>query len=64
METLTQKRLELKNVNKQINTICKKPLYQWNYVNDETRAFYLGRLKTLEFKKIDLLDEIIKMQNN
>lgn len=64
METLTQKRLELKNVNKQINTICKKPLYQWNYANDETRAFYLGRLKTLEFKKIDLLDEIIKMQNN
>jgi hypothetical protein len=63
METLTQKRLELKSVNKQINTICKKPIYQWSYENDETRAFYLGRLKTLEFQKIDLLDEIIKMQN-
>jgi len=63
METLTQKRLELKSVNDQINRICKRPLYQWNYATEEIRAFYLAKLKSLEFQKIDLLDEIIKMQN-
>ena len=64
METLTQKRIELKSVQKQINTICKQPLYKWKSANDATRAFYLAKLKTLEFQKIDLLDQIIKMQNN
>ena len=59
--TATQFRIELKNVQKQINTICKKPLYKWNYANEETRAFYLAKLKNLEFQKIDLLDKIIKL---
>ncbi len=59
--TATELRIELKNVQKQINTICKKPLYKWKYENEETRAFYLAKLKNLEFKKIELLDQIIKL---
>jgi hypothetical protein len=59
--TATELRIELKNVQKQINTICKKPLYKWKYENEETRAFYLAKLKNLEFQKIDLLDKIIKL---
>jgi len=59
--TATELRIELKKVQKQINAICKKPLYQWKKENDETRAFYLAKLKNLEFQKIDLLDKIVKL---
>lgn len=61
MNAITEKRNELKQVQKQINLICKKPLYKWNYCNDETRNFYLAKLKSLEFQKIELLDQIIKL---
>jgi hypothetical protein len=60
--TATQLRIELKNVQNQINLICKKPLYKWKLEKEETRAFYLAKLKNLEFQKIDLLDQIIKLQ--
>lgn len=59
--TATELRIELKKVQKQINLICKKPLYKWNYETEETRAFYLAKLKNLEFQKIDLLDKIVKL---
>jgi hypothetical protein len=63
MKTISELRSELKSVQKQINIICKKPLYKWKLVNDETRAFYLEKLKTLEFEKIDLLDQIVKIND-
>ncbi|CAB4152872.1 hypothetical protein UFOVP611_35 [uncultured Caudovirales phage] len=62
MTAITQKRIELKNVQKQINLICKKPYSQWKFETEETRAFYFAKLKSLEFQKIDLLDQIIKLQ--
>lgn len=63
MKTLQELRVELKSVQKQINVICKKPLYQWKKENNETQAFYLAKLKSLEFQKIDLLDQIVKFHN-
>ena len=32
-----------------------------NASDDETRNFYLAKLKSLEFQKIELLDQIIKL---
>lgn len=61
MTAINELRIELKNVQNQINKICKRPLYKWKLENEETRAFYLAKLKTLEFQKIELLDQIIKL---
>jgi len=62
-EILKQKRAELQTVQKQINKICKKPLSTWRGANDITKKFYLELLGKLEFQKIDLLDQIIKIND-
>lgn len=62
-EILKEKRAELQKVQKQINKICKVPLSTWRSANDVTKKFYLKLLAKLEFQKIDLLDQIIKIND-
>lgn len=59
--TITTLRNELKKVQKQMNAICKMPLSQCINANRETKLFYLEKIKSLEFQKINLLDQIIKL---
>jgi hypothetical protein len=62
MDAITTLRNELKNVNKQMMTICKmNSLSEWKRANKETKLFYLEKIKSLEFQKINLLDQIIKL---
>jgi hypothetical protein len=61
MTTINELRSELKSVQKQINILCNKPLHKM--ANEQIKAFYLRKLSELQFLKIDLLDQIVKIND-
>jgi len=61
MKTVKELRIELKSIQKQINMICNKPLHKM--ANEQIKAFYLRKLSELQFLKIDLLDQIVKIND-
>lgn len=61
MKTIKELRTELKSIQKQINIICNKPLHK--IANEQIKAFYLRKLNELQFLKIDLLDQIVKIND-
>ena len=61
MKTISELRSELKIVQKQINIICNKPLNK--LANEQIKSFYLRKLSELQFEKIDLLDQIVKIND-
>lgn len=61
MKTVKELRIELKSIQKQINMICNKPLHKM--ANEQIKAFYLRKLSELQFEKINLLDQIVKIND-